>query len=142
MILTRDRYLVYVCQKVGGIYSVRRKWKFQRPRESLTYKKKAFVIDYTKILYRRGRQHVLVFDLDSGKQLTGILPDEIVPTPSPASVFRVIKQRTASAILSDMTAGMGGRWVVILIVAIVGVGFGIMLGQYIDLTGSSGGVIP
>jgi hypothetical protein len=128
----RDRYLIYFCRKEQGEYSVLAKKRLKVAQKEVSFKKQAFVLDYERIMLRRGRTHILAVDVAGGQ----IAPVGAKDSVSSAFVQAVMIDKLGSQFVSGLASGLGKAWLDIVIGLCIGLPIGIIVGQYVSFGGA------
>lgn len=131
----KDTYILLYSRKIKGTYHVIWKKKLKNGVKSATFKEKTWLIDYDKVLYRKGRENFLMIDLD-GDQLTDPGGSAVM---SGAGADVVLRQKLGTQIVNGLQGSLAFQLLPIIIGLAVGIPIGILLGptimQYVVPTG-------
>jgi hypothetical protein len=126
------KYSVIIFRKIGDKYTIVDTIKIDIKKEGFRYEDKDFpTFDMNKVAYSDKHSNYYAFDYDNGSQLsfnTKGLPENITIKDIDIYVNRHV--------IADLVAGLEtpknkGQWLMLIVGAVLGVGIGIIIGQYI-----------
>lgn len=126
------KYSVIIFRKIGDKYTIVDTIKIDIKKDGFRYEDKDFpTFDMNKVAYSDKRNNYYAFDYDNGSQLTFNtkgLPENITIKDIDIYVNRHV--------ITDLVAGLEtpknkAQWLMLIVGAVLGVGIGIIIGQYI-----------
>jgi hypothetical protein len=134
--MAKDRYFINYARKINGIYTVIQRRRIRPGTKQVSFKKKTYLIDWSKVVMRRGRNYTILIDIDASQIETDNQDSQVTVKTTEDNVSKklvdvILTESIGTQFVMAMTSG-NLAWLQIVVGAAIGIPVGIITGQYVD----------
>lgn len=129
--MVKDKFLVYFVKEINGIDTYVGKRALSKEKSEVAFKKKTYILDYSKVVYRYKNKVILIQEIDGPQRsLNDPNRKEVV---SPELIDVIVRQRMGAQIVQGLNTGMNVPWLWLVVGALIGTPMGWILGQFLRI---------